>query len=43
MQEFKSKKEKAQINLSVTFYLEEGYDAQKDRKAMNAVKLEIKE
>ena len=41
MREFKNKREMAQINQSVTFYLEEGYDAKKDRKTMNAVRLEI--
>ena len=42
MREFKGKREQAQASQLVTFYLEEGYDAKKDRKTMNAVRLEIK-
>jgi YHS domain-containing protein len=41
LREFKGKSEKAQVNQYVTFYLEEGYDAKKDRKVMNAVRVEI--
>ena len=41
LREFRGKKEKAQVNQSVTFYLEEGFDVKKNRKTMNAVKLEI--
>ena len=42
MRDVKGKKEKIQVNQPVTFYLEEGYDAKKDRKTMNAVNVEIK-
>ena len=42
MREFKDKREKAKVNQAVTFYLEEGYDVKKDRKTMNAIRLEIK-
>jgi len=42
LREFRGKREKAQVNLPVTFYLEEGYDAKKDRKTMNAVRVEVK-
>ena len=42
LREFRGKKEKMQRNLPVTFYLEEGYDAKKDKKSMNAVRLEIR-
>ena len=42
MRDFKGKNETVHVNQYVTFYLEEGYDAKKDRKTMNAVKLEIK-
>ena len=40
IRDFNGKKEKLQVNQPVTFYLEEGYDAKKDRKTMNAVRLE---
>jgi len=42
LREFRGKREKMQINQLVTFYLEEGYDAKKDKKTMNAVKVEIR-
>jgi len=42
MRDVKGRREKVQVNQAVTFYLEEGYDAKKDRKTMNAVRLEIK-
>ena len=42
LREFRGKKENAQVNQQVTFYLEEGYDAKKDLKTMNAVKVEIR-
>jgi len=42
MKDVKGKKEKIQVNQPVTYYLEEGYDAKKDRKTMNAVNVEIK-
>jgi len=41
LREFRGKRETAQVNQPVTFYLEEGYDAKKDRKTMNAVRVEI--
>ena len=42
LREFRGKKEKAVVNQPVTFYLEEGFNAKKGEKTMNAVKLEIR-
>jgi len=42
MRDVKGKREKIQVNQPVTFFLEEGYDAKKDRKTMNAVRVEIR-
>ena len=41
LRDFRGKREKAQVNQLVTFYLEEGYDAKKDKKTMNAVRVEV--
>ena len=41
MREFRGKREALQVNQSVTFYLEEGYDVKKGRRTMNAVRLEL--
>jgi tetratricopeptide (TPR) repeat protein len=37
MRDFKANQKKAVAGMQVTFYLEEGYDAKKDRKTMNAI------
>ena len=42
LREFRGKREQAQVNQAVTFYLEEGFDKKKNKKTMNAVMLEIR-
>jgi YHS domain-containing protein len=42
LREFKGNPKKAVLGAKVTFYLEEGFDAKKDRKTMTAVKIEYR-
>ena len=42
IKDFKGKRERVQVNQPVKFYLEEGYDAKKNKKTMNAVGVEVK-